>query len=190
MCLPHKRGWGFWTLDDQSLKPSPSSSSLNPSGHNPSGSNPSIISSNPKPSFRFLLYHPFKPSIGRCQSILVIYLVNGTSHQASLITKLYRRIRLLKLLKLHCILTFSDTWRWRIEDSSGPTALAAPRPWCKPRYVSYWRYLTTSNHEKRPAQASHAPLSVCSTSLLSVPCLLCDFGCRSTHSSFCIRLDV
>src|ERR1700722_4304500 len=87
MCLPHKRGWGFWTLDDQSLKPS-LQASLNPSGYSPSGSNPSIISSNPKPSFRFLLYHPFKPSIVLCQSILVIYLVNGTSHQASLITKL------------------------------------------------------------------------------------------------------
>ena len=190
MCLPHKRGWGFWTLDDQSLKPSLSSSFLNPSGYNPSGSNPSIISSNPKPSFRFLLYHPFKPSIGRCQSILVIYLVDGTSHQASLITKLYRRIRLLKLLKLHLHFDLLRYLALAIKDSSGPTALAAPRPWCKPRYASYWRYLTTSNHEKRPAQASHAPLSVCSTSLLSVPCLLCDFGCRSTHSSFCIRLDV
>ena len=47
-----------------------------------------------------------------------------------------------------------------------------------------------SNHEKRPAQASHAPLGVFHITALRSPCLLCDFGCRSTDSSFCIRLDV
>ena len=89
-CASHiKRGWGFWTLDDQSLKPSLSSSSLNPSGYNPSSYNPSIISSNPKPSFRCFLYHPFKPSFPSVDVNQFIHLVNGTSHQASFIMKLH-----------------------------------------------------------------------------------------------------